>query len=143
MICLIAVMSIYNQIGTVNTVTRKADFRERIEVCETIIEETERQGINSTLAIAVAFEESRLMEGIKSSKGAIGPMQILPKYWCDHDKKCDPIEAGVRALKYYINTSEDYRQALRKYAGAGVRARKYSARVIRIYDHFEIILDML
>lgn len=143
MLCLIAVMSIYHQIGAVNTPKRKADFRERVQICEIIIEEADKQGVDSTLAVAVALEETRLTEGLKSNKGAIGPLQVLPKYWCDKRKYCDPIEAGVRALRYYVNHSPEYKDALRKYAGAGVRARKYSSRVMRTYSHLESMLDVL
>lgn len=143
MLCLIAVLTIYGQVGTVQTTSRQISLKNRIAVCETVVEEAERQDIDSSLAIAVALEESSLTEGKPSEAGAIGTMQILPKYWCKSRKECDPIEAGVRALKYYVNTSDTYKQAVRKYAGAGERARLYSKRVMLTYTHLENVLDSI
>ena len=73
---------------------------KRQSVCEDVMEEADRQGVEPLLAVAVAWRESALTRNAKSSAGAVGPMQVIPRFWCK-SKPCDYIEAGVRALKYY------------------------------------------
>lgn len=74
--------------------------KSRIEVCEDITHEAITQNVDPILAVAVAWRESAFIRTASSNKGAVGPMQVIPRFWC-REKPCDYIEAGVRALKYY------------------------------------------
>ena len=70
---------------------------DRYTRCTLVHEEATRQSVDPYLALAVAWEESRF-EDIRSPKGAVGPMQVIPKWWCEDINDCDHIEAGVKAL---------------------------------------------
>lgn len=78
----------------------------RIDVCVDVATEAERQGVYPPLAVAVAWRESALTRNAVSSAGAVGPMQVIPRFWC-RSKPCDHIEAGVRALRYYTKRYGD------------------------------------
>lgn len=74
--------------------------QSRAEVCVDVASEALHQGVDPVLAVAVAWRESAWTRGAVSKAGAVGPMQVIPRFWCK-SKPCDYIEAGVRALKYY------------------------------------------
>jgi len=109
-----------------------------IEVCQMIVESAERHDIDPSLAVAVAWHESRLRFGLVSPCGAEGPMQVIARYWCadargrwtpngEHIVKgCDLVDAGVRALDYYLSTRPTVGAALRSYGGS----RAYTDRVL-------------
>tara|TARA_B100001173_G_scaffold305287_1_gene310478 strand:+ start:2109 stop:2537 length:429 start_codon:yes stop_codon:yes gene_type:complete len=76
------------------------NITERVSVCVDVVNEAQRQNVEPALAVAVAWRESALTRDAVSSAGAVGPMQVMPRFWCK-SKSCNYIEAGVRALKYY------------------------------------------
>lgn len=82
------------------------------------------------LAVAVAYHESRLDHEALSSAGAIGPMQVIPRYWPG-----DPVEAGMRALRYYVRKHGPDEGLARYNAGnrPGPKARAYARKVIRLW----------
>lgn len=75
------------------------NLKHRDMICSRIVVTANDFGVDPYLAAAVAFEESKFSFRT-SSAGAIGPMQILPKYWCPGKKAkgCNTIYHGVRAL---------------------------------------------
>ena len=109
-----------------------------VEVCQMIVESAERHDTDPSLAVAVAWHESRLRFGLVSPCGAEGPMQVIARYWCpdargrwtpngEHiTKGCDLVDAGVRALDYYISTRPTIGAALHSYGGT----RSYTDRVL-------------
>jgi hypothetical protein len=74
--------------------------KSRTEVCEDIAHEAIAQNVDPVLAVAVGWTESAFIRDVRSHKGAVGPMQVIPRFWCK-EKPCDYIEAGIRALKFY------------------------------------------
>ena len=76
-------------------------------VCVSVGLEAQRQEVDVTSALALAWSESRFTEVNTSSKGAKGPMQVLPKWWCDDRRNCDYTEAGVKALKTFTRLFPD------------------------------------
>lgn len=126
-LCLIVVMTIYPRLSP----PQISEFRESLNVCEEVAEASLKAGVNEQLALAVAVEETRLRHLHNKKSGARGPLQALPKYWCPKKGKCDYVEAGVDALKYYLEDSPSERKAVERFAGQGKRARDYAERVMR------------
>ena len=110
-----------------------------VEVCQMIIESADRQDVDPALAIAVSWNETRLRFGLISPCGALGPMQVLPHYWCPDRRGqwevngehivegCDLVEAGVRALAYHL-ARRPVGGALIAYGGT----RTYADRVLSL-----------
>lgn len=93
------------------------DMHERMETCSAVIEEAQEQGVDPKLAAAVSWVESRFYRNeVNPKSGAIGPLQVLPRYWCPNKQGlwsihrddgivpgCNTLKRGVFALKYYTN----------------------------------------
>ena len=58
------------------------------------------EGLPPELALALAYTESRFNPLAKSARGALGPWQVLPAYYCPKGRArgCDLVAAGARAL---------------------------------------------
>ena len=88
---------------------------QQISVAKKIVAEAERQDVDPDYALALAFTENQFNNG-KSPKGAIGPMQLMPK--TAKFLKVDPynedqnIRGGITYLK----------QGLQKFDGDKVKA---------------------
>ena len=88
-------------IGESQTIKPK---RAQIETCVEISQVALANGLDQSLAMAVGWEESRYTKKATSNKGAVGPMQILPKYWCPNglSENCDLLLSGIIALKKLV-----------------------------------------
>jgi hypothetical protein len=119
-------------------------------VCVDVAKAAAEAGFNPVLVVATAHEESKLREDLVSKVGAIGPLQIIPSYWCPNKnaKGCDLIDAGIHALyekwnhcTLYNSKNECIRrsrrswiEALCHYNGGNIcyeRGRKYARRILR------------
>jgi len=141
MICLIAVLAIF---GNATHPKHSTLMRESITLCEEIIERNNDFQLDPVLVIAVASEETRLRRDVESNSGAVGPLQILPVYWCPSEGHCNSIDAGLTALSYFHKKHDgDTRKLLISYAGAGKRARNYAQRVLNRMRHINSVLDSL
>lgn len=112
----------------------------RVQICERIIVESEKQGIDPLLALSVSFHETRWQD-IKSNKGAQGPMGVIKRYHCPRYGKCDLIRAGVTALSKFMALNKwQHCQALAQY-NRGMKGRckkgrsehKYATKVLDTY----------
>jgi soluble lytic murein transglycosylase-like protein len=120
---------------------RKLELRmpAKIKVCEEIVDRAETIGVDPTLAVAVAYEESRL-RFVKSKKGAQGPMGVLPKYHCPVEGYCDLVTAGIEALgknlyDYKGNVCKAlavYNRGLRGRCSKGRSEYYYAKRVMKL-----------
>jgi len=138
MLCIIAALIIYSPLPRYAPAARDA-----VEICEEIISRTEPFSVDPVVAIAIASEETRLQRDLKSSHGAVGPMQVLPIYWCPKAGACNEIDAGLRAIAYFLKREKgDELRALTAYAGAGPRARKYARRVVARIAHLRSALKV-
>lgn len=81
--------------------TQKA-ISHKVEVCIEVSESAADHGVDAPLAVAVAHVESAFNRDALSSAGAVGPMQVMPRFWCSGDT-CDYTDAGMRALKTYVS----------------------------------------
>tara|TARA_Y100000310_G_C20690809_1_gene822066 strand:+ start:623 stop:1066 length:444 start_codon:yes stop_codon:yes gene_type:complete len=73
---------------------------EASNVCVEIALEAKAQDVPVEEALALAWAESRFKPKARSHKGAQGPMQVIPRWWCI-ECPCDYVEAGVKALKAF------------------------------------------
>lgn len=66
-------------------------------------------GVPPAVAVRQAWAESRFRRDVVSHRGAVGPLQVIPRYWCANYSKisnsCDTVGAGLRALAYYRRTA--------------------------------------
>ena len=116
---------------------------DRLPTCVAVAEEAEEQGVPGELVIALAYVESRFNPDVVSRSGAVGPMQVLPKYACEDGVECDHIVAGVLMLRRWARRAyfrhgrrkvQD-RDALAMYHGGnnpGPQSFKYADRILRL-----------
>ena len=73
---------------------------DRIETCIRVGDAAMASGVDPSVAIALSYTESRFNKVAKSSRGAMGPLQVLPKYYCPKgtSSDCDLIDAGIQAI---------------------------------------------
>jgi hypothetical protein len=110
----------------------------RTRVCIEVTKEAHRQGVDPVLAAAVSWRESSFIRTAKSKAGAVGPMQVIPKFWCN-GKSCDLIEAGVRALKYYTTKYNTGDGLCAYFSGkrCSKQSVKYRDSVLKISENFQ------
>lgn len=85
--------------------------------CREVAWRAEDEGVPPALAVSLAWHESRFVVDAVSPAYASGPLQVLPKFWCQDYRRClegsrqrcdvellacDFIEAGLRALRYNL-----------------------------------------
>ena len=117
---------------------------DRISVCVSVMEEADRQGVPPNLSAAVAWHESKFNADAVSKAGAVGPLQILPRYWCPLKKlkDCDLVVEGVSALKVYIEKYDNYKKALCHYNSGNKcsnRSKTYARRVLITFNRLNYI----
>jgi soluble lytic murein transglycosylase-like protein len=139
MLCLIAVMMIYAPAAH----KHKHAAHEALIVCQEVATRARDMGVDPALAVSVAYEETRFQRDLKSPSGAVGPLQALPVYWCPKVGECNEIDAGLRALRYYVRRERgDELRALTAYAGAGSRAQRYGRRVYRRAKALRVAVEL-
>ena len=147
-VCLVLLQGMYTESPSYN---RKVDsmIPYRLEVCVEVLETAEANGVDSTLAVAVAWHESRFRKKITSKAGAVGPLQVLPQYWCPNkqEKGCDLILSGVMALKRYTSRYP-IKEALCRYnvgnrGCKSKRATRYAETVLETFKRLSFSRWML
>jgi hypothetical protein len=124
----------------------------RLRTCSAIVTEAQAQSVDPVLAVSVAWVESAWLPRIKNKRSsAIGPMQILPRYWCPgRDGRwradgtgrlqgCDLIEGGVRALRWYTRTRPTRLAAIAAY-GYKSQDHEYVWLINHLYESAELAL---
>ena len=91
-------------------------------------------GLDAALAVALTYTESRFNPEAMSGVGAIGPMQIIPRWHCPdgRERGCDVVVAGVAALARYLARYRGVGAALCHWSQGNVcgRAGRRFARVV-------------
>ena len=60
---------------------------EGITVCSLLIEDAKHQGLDTSITLATAWEESRFTQQFKPTRfKCFGPLQIKYQYWCPNRK---------------------------------------------------------
>jgi len=112
----------------------------RMKICTQVANEAIKQEIDPILAVSVAYHESRF-ENPTSSKGAKGPLGVLPQYHCPSSGKCDYTKAGISALKKWLeinkykkcNTLVQYNRGYNGKCKKGRSEYYYAQRVLDTY----------
>ena len=113
----------------------------RIKVCKQVAKEAKKQSIDPVLAVSVAYHETRF-ENLTSSKGAKGPLGVIPKYHCPKKGKCDYTKAGITALKKFLKLNNykkckalaQYNRGLKGKCVQGRSEYKYAHAVIDTFN---------
>lgn len=94
---------------------------EANEFANWIVQSADKHGIDEVLLTSIVATESSFRKDAVSHKGAIGPAQIMPKYW---EEFCAPldlsvpqenIECGARILSHLLEQCWDESCAIRSY----------------------------
>jgi soluble lytic murein transglycosylase-like protein len=130
-ICLLAInLWVGNaQVGEGRLVTMQS-------ACVEVADKAREQGMDRYLALAMAWEESRFTPTAVSSEGAIGTMQVIPRWACPNRTRqgCDLVAAGVRAYLSWLKRYKEPKLALCHYNSGNRcndRSRGYATRVER------------
>ena len=109
----------------------------QIKNCEYVAARAAADKMDPFLMVALGFYESAFMGGVKSSQGAVGFLQVIPRYHCPRGKikDCDTTAAGFRAYRKFYAITGNHRDALAMYnAGSkpGKTARRFANRVVKL-----------
>ena len=102
-------------------------------VCELALSHAARARLPLEVSAAVLIAESGMSEGARSSAGAVGPWQVLPRYFM-RDKATDVYNAGPKALAGWLARGDTEAHGLAMYNAGyrpGPRAHAYARRVQR------------
>jgi hypothetical protein len=105
-------------------------------VCLEVARAARAEGVDPHLAVALAWSESRMRHNVESPAGALGPLQVIPRYWCPDGRRdgCDLTRAGARALRVLIDRHGPER-GICHYASGNVctpRALRYARYIIEV-----------
>lgn len=70
-------------------------------VCQDVAWSARASGVPVRVATTLAWSESRFRVDAVSAVGAIGPLQVVPRYWCPGGRAdgCNLTMAGTQALR--------------------------------------------
>ncbi len=111
--------------------------------CEDVTIHSINTGEDPTMMLSIAWNESRFLPNRKSKAGAIGPMQVMAKYWCPKGKAkgCDLTAAGFKAWTTYFKMEKgNEEQALCRYNSGrkckhSSKAKRYARKVLRTREN--------
>lgn len=95
--------------------------KEAKEFANWIVHSADKHGVDEVLLTSIVATESSFRKDAVSPKGAVGPAQIMPKYWEDF---CSPldlsvprdnIECGARILSHLLELCWDESCAIQSY----------------------------
>ena len=127
---------------------------EGVAVCTLLIEDAKQQGLDTSITLATAWEESRFTQQSKPTRfKCFGPLQIKYQYWCPNRRgkitvtkadglisNCDPYSHGVRALKYYVEKFKPLTKALCYYNNSKKCKKTYKSGYVKgVLKHLEKI----
>jgi hypothetical protein len=102
---------------------------DQLLIANKITTEAEKVGLDPNLALAVGYQESRFNATAKSSKGAVGPMQLMPEtakmLKVNPNNLDDNIRGGVVLLKNHMDEYQDPLKALVAYNTSNNTRLKY------------------
>ena len=120
---------------------------EQASVCERIVAAAENNQVDAELLVSLAWHESAMhTTAYNHRSGAVGPLQILPKYWCKNKttKNCNLIQAGVDALKAWQKVSSSDVMAICKYNSGNIcrrRSKRWAKLVVKVSRRIRKIVD--
>ena len=113
---------------------------ERFPNCVSLLSAAKSHGLDPLVIGSIAYRESRFAKEETSSKGAVGILQVLPKYWCPRGRRkgCNLTLAGFKAWKTY-RRGRTMREALCRYSSGSRCSRNrggrlYAKRVLSTFN---------
>jgi hypothetical protein len=119
-------------------------MKENSRMPEHVLEKiysTAMESVNADLILAICLVESNFNPHVKSGKGAVGLMGIMPGVWLKELKAngivnsredlftiSKNIGAGAYVLERYLEKTDNMKEALSRYAGGD---RSYATRVLQ------------
>ena len=90
------------------------DCEDRFRICMQVGQEAREYDLPPHIAVALSYTESRFNPEAESSVGAVGPLQVLPRYHCPNRSAegCDLVAAGLSALRRYRTKYKNWAKAL-------------------------------
>ena len=79
-------------------------YPARLAACMEVVDVATELGVEPALMVAIGYVESKFNARVVSSAGAIGVLQIIPRWDCPGGKLkgCDQIRAGVNAIRKLV-----------------------------------------
>ena len=108
-------------------------YIDRLDTCERVAKQAELAGEDVPLILSLAFIESRFNPKAVSRSGAVGVMQVLPKYSCYGKPKCDLVKEGLRIWKRFKRRSNSTFETLCKYNSGNrcsAKGKRYARKVL-------------
>jgi hypothetical protein len=159
LICLVALAEIVSAYG--GNIPPGHD--DKAAVCLEVGRAADELELPVSVAVSVALEESRFTRSLKSKAGAMGPLQIIPRYHCPdamgehkpHARKgqlagCDLIVDGLKALRWFwLEYGEGdwslglahYNSGEKVYASSRAYARRIMKRANRMDEQVGAIME--
>lgn len=144
LLCILSLTELFPPENSISWVSRiSSSYTDRLGVCVEVANIAENHGISPSLAIAVAYQESRYDRHARSSVNAVGPLQVLERFTCAYKRKkahrgsrepCSLIRDGVLALRYWLTRSKSVSLALCRYNRGNRcdgKGRRYARSVLR------------
>ena len=110
---------------SIHPALRHRTSMEQMSTCLSLVAESIAQNIDPNLTASLSWHETRLRAGLTSNKGAKGPLQVIPKFWCK-SYPCDYTEAGLRALKHYLAKEPTERKAICRYNAGTCKPKSWA-----------------
>lgn len=117
---------------------KKIDAVKAKRIVDYIYEYALENSLDPLLLLAIAKNESGFREKVRSSAGATGMMQVIPKYHREKLNNRDPmlmrvsIDVGAKIVREYMSkANNNLRKALNFYSGGG--GKKYYANVSKTH----------
>lgn len=125
-------------------------LKEAKEFANWIVHSAEKHGVDEILLTSIVATESSFRKDAVSHKGAIGPAQIMPRYWeefcapLDLSVPRDNIECGARILSHLLELCSDESCVIKSYnmGYARVKAGRKFPSVERYERKVEQFKDM-
>jgi hypothetical protein len=87
-------------------------FDTRVGNCVELGELSIDYGHDPLMVISIAHTESRFNKEAVSHAGAVGIMQVMPRFFCPKTGLCDHTQAGLYAWRYWKSRYESRKDAL-------------------------------
>jgi hypothetical protein len=116
----------------INTAIRRDFFANAVPFGDLIHEKAEKYQVDPSLVAAVVETESRFRSGARSSVGARGLMQLMPRTgrWMGAGNLYDPeqnVDAGVKYIKYLSERFDgDLKKTIAAYNAGEGNVRRYN-----------------
>ena len=117
-------------------------YNTRLDTCTKVVQSAVDHELDAVLMVSIGWVESGMLPNIRSNRGAIGPLQILPRYFCPKRRVrgCDTIDAGMRAFKAWRKHFPKLEDTLCHYNGGwkcSKASRGYARKVLKIRDRLK------